>query len=168
MRIVYCNCHGVPKHECPKAHAEPARTTAFPMPSIQTDSFRGTPTLYDQFKGDEWRLKLLRQKAERMGISISGNESYQTGLAAEAMDPRALVPPGEGKEYMRRILRKRNHTCEELGVEATDRDPAPTPKLAADLVEEHRRNMVKKNPGLKAKKPQELRELIIDKHGSKL
>lgn len=172
MRTIYCNCHGVPKDECPRVTAAlvqgPLRSP-LGVPAIRTSATfeSGRGTLADQFKGDDKMLKYVVAQAKARGYNPSSRDVYMRSLAKFPGDPEAFVKTGEGESKVKDVIRKRNWTCEELGIEATDREPPKKRGLAPDLVEEVRRKMLKKDPSLKAKNQNELREAIIDKHGSK-
>lgn len=109
---------------------------------------------------DFLRQKFL-QKAKRAGVSLAG-KTYVSGLATEACDPHAWVSGVD--ELMSRVKAQNAHLTGIREHVAVDVPPPPSTPLAEDLVQESVRNLVKSNPGLKAKSKKELREMAIDKH----
>jgi hypothetical protein len=156
------------KDECPACNA-PAKETSFPCPAIRTatrfESHYGT--LADQFKGDTRTLEYTVKEARKRGYNPTASSHYMRTLARFPGDPEAFIPAGGGEDYGKKLLRKRNWSCEDLGVEAVEVEPKPKVRLAPDLVEETRQRMLKQDPGLAAKDQRELRAAIIEKHGRK-
>lgn len=138
-------------------------------PGLMTDSvfFAGMPKLGDQFRNDVQLAKVLKI-AKKHGYSPNVNDVYEPGLARFQGDPEAFVPPSGGRGYIRRLCEKRGWACDGA-VKVEHRQPLSDPldkpvKLAEDLVQGHMREAIAKDPGLR-KKPKELREKIIAKHG---
>jgi putative FmdB family regulatory protein len=156
--------------ECPKCGGKLQRE--FRAPAIRTatrfESHYGT--LADQFKGDTIALNYAVKQAKRFGYTPKPSDIYMRTLCRPGIgpgDPEAFIPAGSGEDYGKKLLRKRNWSCEDLGVEAVEAAPKPKVRLAPDLVEETRQRMLKQDPGLAVKDQRELREAIIDKHGRK-
>lgn len=117
-----------------------------------------------QFHKDAEFERHARQKAEKAGVSTAG-KFYEPQVAEEVGDPKAWF--SDSSE-----LKKR---CEQIGATARGaftvkqpvRGPAQRTKLAPDLVEHYVNQELSKNPSLKKKKRQELREKVIAERGPK-
>lgn len=106
-------------------------------------------------------------RAKRAGVDTSG-KLYVSGIADRRGpgDPSAWV---SGLDDLRAVVKRRGITCEGIvknrGPEVEPNKPVP---LAEDIVERVIKREVKANPNLKKKPRQELREMVIAKHGRKV
>lgn len=105
--------------------------------------------------------------ARKYGVDTSG-KLYVSAVADQRgpADPRAWV---SGMDDLKRVVKKRGITCEGI---VTNKGPEVEPNkpvaLADDIVERVIKREVKANPNLAKKKKQELREMVIEKHGRKV
>lgn len=141
-------------------------TWQFPSPNLRTDTtFRqGTGTLLDQCGGNVKEAEKIVAACRRQGGNPGYNDYYLPGVAQSMGDPEAFVPAGEGRDYVKKLCRKRGTSCRGLvEVEAPDRPPVKNVPLAESVIRRMTKKAVKADPSLAAK-PQELRESIIDRH----
>lgn len=139
---------------------------------IMTDSvfFSGMPGWGDEAPNDRERANLVRL-AKSQGYTPSAHDVYMPSLAARRGDPKAWIRPSHGRSYIRQLCKERGWGCD--GAVALEAKPTEgdylekAPRLAEDIVQRNVREMIKKDPSLKKKKRQELREMVIDKHGEK-
>lgn len=106
--------------------------------------------------------------AEKHGQNVKGKK-YLRQLAKFPGDPEAWV---DGKGDVQRVLEKRGWGVDwdGVGTNVQPRDPLTPPKeilLAENIIQERMVEMVNRDPGLKEKPREELREKIIAKHGRK-
>lgn len=137
----------------------------------------------DQFLNQEFSLKNrvssaaqrknILKKARAAGICVDETCRYEPGLGKGPADPTSWFKHGEGKAELQKRLNARGANAVHnlpVGIKAPtphNKPPAPTPGLAPDLVNEIERNMVAQDPALATKDRRKLREMIIDKHGTK-
>lgn len=103
-------------------------------------------------------------QARKAGINITG-KVYKAGLADQrgAADPQAWV---SGIDDVLAVCKAKNLNCRgAVNHKAHEVPPKPDVPLAEKLIQEQAAEYVAKDPSWK-KKPQELRQMIIDKHGS--
>lgn len=114
----------------------------------------------DKFKALDYAL------AKKAGISTSG-KLYHSGIADSRgpQDPEAWV---SGLDDLKRVIKKRNLTTTGIvnhkGVETP---PKPDVPLSDKIVNRIIAQETKKDPGLKSKPKQELKEMVIAKHARK-
>lgn len=143
-----------------------------PGGGITTDVFMAdSPALHlrDQFDGDEWRLSRVINGAKRAGFTPNATDRYIPTVARFEGDPRAFINHKHTLGDLKREL-------EDAGVEAegavnTSGRNAPPAKpqltrLAPQIVERIRKRMVKENPDLAHSDQKQLRQEIVEKHGS--
>lgn len=114
----------------------------------------------EKFKAMDYAL------AKKAGISTSG-KVYMPSIADRRgpRDPEAWV---DSVGSLKRVVEKRNMTCEGIvNHTAIELPPKPDVPLNDSIVNNIIAQETQKNPGLKAKPRQELREMVIDKHGRK-
>jgi hypothetical protein len=114
-------------------------------------------------ENDPVYLNRITSNARREGYAPSVGDVYVPGLADYPGDPKAFVSRASGrgaiKKHMARV---------ERGPESDPFDKASRVPLAEDIVQDHVRQMVAEDPGVvKRRKPAELREEVIAKHGPK-
>jgi hypothetical protein len=112
-------------------------------------------------------IQKYRRMAEAQGFSTTG-KVWMPSLARYPGDPEAFV---SNRGDVLKVCRKRRISCDgEVNYKATptDEDLAPLPevKLAPDIVEQHVNQELKKEPSLKLKRRQELREMVTEKYGA--
>lgn len=106
------------------------------LPGSLTDRefFRGAGTLADQFRGEEEMLTTLAANARREGVSLNYTDVYCPPIAEYPLDPKACVPAGGGRGYVKDLCRKRGLGCEGLvkvkpsGPSTAEINPPPTPR----------------------------------------
>jgi hypothetical protein len=132
----------------------------------------GIGKLGDQFKGKRGEIQLNKiiASAKRHGYTPNPNDIYQPGLAQFAGDPKAFIPSGAGyRSHIKKICEANDLACEGT-VNVKRRQYRDAPKqipLAEKLIRELTPKVLAKDPALARKKPQEIREAVIAKHGSK-
>lgn len=137
-------------------------------PGLSTDTtfFSGVGSLNDQIKDPRSR-KRLYDNARKQGISLTGNEFYQPGLAKYPGDPRACISHAGGKQQIRQMVEATGSGCEgAVSVkprEAAER-PKPKHKLNPRIVARHMRKLLA-DPENAKKDRRELTEKIIHEHG---
>ncbi len=140
-------------------------------PKLLTESVfsAGVGTLDKQFAGDEQQLDHLTKQAMKHGYKPNINDVYTPALARFRGDPLAFVPAQEGLGHIRKVCEQRGLACEgAVNVKGRQQDKAITvTPLAEDLIREKTQQAIAADPGLKFKSKRELREQIIDRHGSK-
>jgi hypothetical protein len=97
---------------------------------------------------------------------------YNSNIASTPGDPDGWMPPTDARTHVRKVAEKRGVAliredgAEIVKARAPDVDPYESaPAMAPDLVRANVRRMVKKDPSLRKKRPQELREMAMAKHG---
>lgn len=143
-------------------------------PSSVTDRelFRNRGTLADQFNGDERTLEKLVAKAKAHGYTPGTNDFYNSSLAAFPGDPLGFVPPTGGRAHIKKVVQMRDQDCEGIvnNKASRYRDPEITPdkepKLNRKIVEKLAQREATLHPEKRRLTKQELREQVIEKHGS--
>lgn len=139
-------------------------------PGVATDStfFAGVGTLQTQIK-DKRARKRLADNARSMGVTLTGNEFYQPGLARFPGDPMACISHADGKAEIRRRVTASGTGCEGMvNVKARESDKEPTPKFKVHprIVRAEVRKL-KADPANARVDPRELKERVIDKFSRK-
>jgi hypothetical protein len=144
-------------------------------PGVNTDDtfFRVFKPLSEQFASDA-ELNKVVGIARRHGYNPGIHDVYVPQLARFRGDPKAFISRSMGRARIREVCRKRGW---ELSFEGSDRamtadyrspdsDPfEAAPKLAPDIVERGVKSILRENPGMAKKSRQELREMVIQRHG---
>ena len=138
-------------------------------PGANTDRefFVGQKQLCDQFT--PIMLDKYVKQARKAGYNPSPNDVYLGQLARFPGDPEAFVSPSGGRSQIKKVLEQRGWGCTGA-VNVQRRDEAPDEKatgLASDLVEDFVKQEIAADPGKAFVDKRELREQIIDRHGSK-
>lgn len=123
---------------------------------VNGNQFSNTPEIGDYYK----------KVTERLGGSTTG-KVYKRSLAAFPGDPRAWV---SGKDDVRKVCEERGWNCDG-DVKVVSEQKAERPKsvkLATSTVNRLTKEYLQKEPGLRKKRVEEVKEMVIDKHGSKL
>jgi len=139
------------------------------MPSIRTDSqfLANHGTLDKQFEGDARQLKAVTDTAKKHGYNPSLNDTYIPTLARFPGDPMAFVPAGSPKNHIKKVCEATDRACEGAVTVGRERkEPAKTVRLGEDLVQEEAAQRIMKNPEEALKPKGQLRNEILDKHGS--
>lgn len=113
----------------------------------------------------EWLVKEVLKTAKKAGINTSG-KTYKGFLADSRghADPEAWV---SGIDDVKRVARKRNKNLTgAVEHRAVELPPEPDIRLAEDIVQRKMRQYIAKDRKW-AKKPGELRDMVIEKHGAK-
>lgn len=120
----------IPDPTCPTC-GRPAERR-FGVPRLRTDTtfYAGVKMEGGQF--DNYCRPLYTQPAKDAGVSINGKH-YQHGLARFPGDPEAWV---DNLGDVKRILEKRGHGCEELGVKPHDPEPTKRPPMSKKIVDD--------------------------------
>ena len=142
---------------------------------VETDDvfFQGSKPLYDQF-GSQKALDRVLKVAGQHGHVPDKNAVYFPNLARFRGDPEAFVTRSMGPTYIRKLLDKRGWSAEG-GVNVKGREPDSDPldpkncrPLGEDIIRRRMGEEIKKNPDLaQGKNRKDLRQRIIERHGSK-
>lgn len=155
--------HASPNPPCPQCGQRTERLIG--LPSIQTDStlMAGAGTLRSQ-AGDQFVGQMEKACAAR-GFRPNGNELYVPTMARFPYDPLAFVT--SRKEIKDRV-RANGMSCE--GAVTVPRRPnynqKPPPRLAEKIVDRFEKQYIAENPDLARGNRAELRQTIVEKHGS--
>lgn len=146
-------------------------------PGLQTtDTFwAGRKTWVEHF-GEEYANNIKANFAKQ-GISLGPNVEYmpelvRPGYGPHKPDPEAIVPFGGGRSYIKRLCESRGWAAEGA-VNVKARQPESDPladenciPMGEDLIRTKGRLMMQDTPDIfKGKKRDEVRGMILDKHG---
>lgn len=92
--------------------AEILATRQVPGSNTDRELFANKGTLRDQFRGEEHLLTVLERNARREGVTLNDCSLYEPALARYPLDPKACVPPTEGRSYIRRVCTEYGWACE--------------------------------------------------------
>ena len=117
-----------------------------------------------QFVGDEERGDFYRKEAKKAGVSTTG-KVYLSGLAERPGDPRAWI---SDRHDVQKVIEERGWNCEgAVNVRTPQREEPKKEKMADGLVAKYANEAIAANASLKTKRKEEIREMIVDKHGAK-
>lgn len=132
--------------------------------------FSGMGTL-DQQIGSNQKIERYVKAARAQGFNPTPHHVYFPNLARFAGDREAWVSRADGRGYIKKLCEKRGWACEG-GINVKHRQPESDPldpkncvAMAPDVLRSNMRNMIKQDPSLATKKPSELRQMVLDKHG---
>lgn len=109
------------------------------------------------------RAKWLKV-AKKKGFSLNG-KVLCSGLTNQEFDLRAWVDSRAEQKERCAALGRNLWVNGDCVYSAPELPPKPKVNLAASIVEKEVNSLLKKDPSLRKKKRQELREAVIDKHG---
>ena len=147
-------------------------------PGIETnDTFWAGRKRFDQVFGEEYANRIKAGLAKQ-GINLKNGDEYCPELVRPGMgygpknpDPQAIIPAGEGRDYIKRVCEQRGWACNGA-VTVEHREPLSDPHapencvpLAPKLVDQLAIAECRKNPDLQRKTKRELREMVKEKHG---
>lgn len=141
-----------------------------PGASTDRELFAGSGATFSKLADDDPKYAArVAAKAQKLGYSPNPNDLYISQLAKCEGDPLAFVPATGGKSHIKKVCEKRGLGCEgAVAVRSTEVSaPKPQVRLAPKIVDRYVTEYVKHNPQLAAKPVQEVREFVIEKHGSK-
>lgn len=133
------------------------------------DVFWGGRKHFSEVYGEDYASD-VRQRLSAQGVHMTAHDEYLPELAQYRGDPRAVVNRSEGRGYIARRAEELGVGCEGA-VKASGSQPIAdpmedAPALAEDLVQEAMAEHIAVDPSRSENLP-ELREEVIDKHGSK-
>ena len=132
------------------------------------DQNRHGRSILDRHNGDARAVERLRKALAKNGYSLKSDDHYIPTAGLPFGDPRAIVNHTQGLGDLRRHLEKNQRTVEgEVSVKGEAREIKKKHRLNPVIVERIRQREIAQNPDLAHKNQRELRESIIDKHGSK-
>lgn len=137
---------------------------------VGTDSqyFAIHGTLDKQFNSDH-DLEIRVREARKRGYNPSPNDVYEPSLARFIGDPEAFVPASGGRGHVKRVVRKRNSTCEGP-VTVNDRfqtDPGPSTPLAPDLLKRYVRQKARESAAFRRLSKSDQKASVIEQHAYK-
>jgi len=141
-------------------------------PGLDTDDvfFSGQKPLYDQF-GSQKHLDRYLKASKAQGFTPPVNSTYFPNLARFPGDKEAYVTRAQGRSYIKKLCESRGWACEG-GVNVAHRQPESDPyakencvPLGEDFIREREAKALRENPKVDRR---ELRERIIEKHGSSI
>lgn len=140
-------------------------------PGVMTDDtmMAGKGTLDKQIPIEQHRNAIIKA-ARAQGYNPKPTDYYCPTMPGPMGHPDKWFNHGEGRSKMKRILEREGVESEGYVSTKGRNDRPPMKKkhqLHPRIVERRRKEMLKENPDLARKDQREVREMIIDKHGSK-
>jgi hypothetical protein len=122
------------------------------------DQNRHGRTIRDQFNGDDAQLKIFAKALKKNGYTLKASDHYVPTAASKFADPAAILSHGQGslKQFSQKKETPPTRVKAVNGKRLND-------KIVNRIVQEK----IAKDPGLRFKDSRELRESIIDRHGTK-
>lgn len=117
----------------------------------------GKGDLATQFDGDEEALNFRVAEAKKAGYTPNRSDVYMGSAADRPGDPQGFVPRLQARTHLKKLKEKKSRQG----------PPRKKVRMAKNLVEQRRRSMIAADPGLAHVNQNELRQQIIEKHGSK-
>ena len=126
-----------------------------------TQFHRGRKTIGEQFQDDQpWLRRFDKEYRKQTGQSLPLDGVWLGQLADSAFDARAVIRPGEGQKEVDRLAQRMADKHKKLA-------DAPPVRLAEDLVQE-KVDHYKATGEAASMTDKEVREFVIEKHGSKV
>lgn len=128
-------------------------------PKLKTDTtwHSGRKTIREQFKGDERYLKRFsKEYRKQTGRDLPVNGVWMGQLADSAFDAKAVIEPGQGQAEVNKLIERR-------ASQIRKENSTPPVRLAEDLVQS---KMAEYRAAGDTSKPDELRHMVIEKHGA--
>lgn len=141
-----------------------------PGASTDRELFAGSGATFSKLADDDPKYaNRVAAKAKKLGYTPNPNDLYISQLAKCEGDPLAFVPATGGKGHIKRVCEQRGLGCEgAIAVRPAEVSaPKPQVRLAPKIVNEYVSKYIEHNPQLASKPVQEVREFVIEKHGSK-
>lgn len=135
------------------------------------DQNRHGRSILDRMNGDKCAVERLRIDLARNGYKLKSDDHYISTVAKFHGDPSAIVNNTRGLSSMRRDLSQEGRVVHGEIESKAHENGVPRKlkhRLNPKLVESIRQREIKANPDLARANQRELREKIIDKHGSKV
>lgn len=143
------------------------------FPGVQTDTafHANRGPLAKQLNNDDAWAKFVAKEARKRGAVITPDHTYISQLAAFPGDPKAFVPPGEGRAYIKKLCEERGKGCTGA-VEVKQKTDASQvggrkTRLAEDLVQGQMLRYRREGRVDKKMPNAELRKIVIETHGAK-
>ena len=140
-----------------------------PRANTDREFFEGMGTLDKQFAGEEHMRDKIVAKAMSKGYKPNANDVYLSSLARYPGDPEAFVSPSGGRGQIQKTCERRGWECDG-SVKTKYREPEEAPKkkqLAESIIKRKMLDAHARRPETKEMDQGELRQQMIDKHGSK-
>jgi len=132
------------------------------------DQNRHGRSILDRMNGDVRAVERLRKGLAKNGYTLKSDDHYIATAATKPNDPAAIVNHTTGLGGLRSRLEGRGQSMEgEINLKPREYERQVKHKLNPKIVERIRQQRIKQNPDLARKDQRELREAIIDQHGSK-
>jgi len=134
------------------------------------DQNRWGRSILDRMGGDHRAVERLRKGLAKNGYTLKSDDHYITTAAQKAYDPAAIVNHTTGLGGLKRRLEDRGQAMEgEINLKPRE-NGLPTPikhQLNPKIVEQIRQRKIRENPDLARKDQRELRQQIVEQHGTK-
>ena len=134
------------------------------------DQNRHGRSILDRHNGDARAVERLRKALAKNGYTLKSDDHYITTAAQKFGDPAAIVNHTTGLGGLKRRLEDRGQSMEgEINIKPRE-NGLPTKikhQLNPKIVERIRQQRIKENPDLARRNQRELREQIIQDHGTK-
>ena len=159
----------IPKKEIQRGRnniGEVMKSRRFPGVNTENNFFANRGTLEQQFKDDPQFLQEIIEGAKADGYTPNPNDVYISQIARKTGDRRAFISQADGVSKIRKVCEEERLHCEALGTQKFEVAPKKKVRLAEPLVQEKMQEY-KQNPEFSGMKDGELREFVVDKHGSR-
>lgn len=133
-----------------------------------TDFHARRGSLLQQLGGDEAWCRHITKVARSQGAVITDEHTYISQLAAYPGDPKAFIPPGEGRSYVKKVCEEKGKSvsgCVEY--EAPQRESKKAPRLADDLVQSQMTRYRQEGRVDSSVSDAALSKMVVDIHGAK-
>ena len=132
------------------------------------DQNRHGRSILDRHNGDARAVERLRKALAKNGYALKSDDHYIPTVAKKFGDPAAIMNHTTGLSGIKKRLEDRGQSMEgEINLKPREYERKVKHKLNPKIVERIRQQRIKQNPDLARKDQRELREAIIDQHGSK-
>ena len=134
------------------------------------DQNRWGRSILDRMGGDHRAVERLRKGLAANGYTLKSDDHYITTAATKPNDPAAIVNHTTGLGGLKRRLEDRGQSMEgEINIKPRE-NGLPTKikhQLNPKIVERIRQQKIKENPDLARTNQRELRQQIVEQHGTK-
>lgn len=132
-----------------------------------TSWMSGRGDLLKQFGGDERLLASRVEAARQQGYDVQRNDVYIPQLAERVGDPAAFLPADDPLGAMKRVLAKKNMSCDGRVIAKRECKPVRPKKISEKIVLDRLRKAIRNNPELARDKREltKLKHQLVQRHG---